>query len=211
MANEHYIQPIFQPLRVVYKVFGIPAMTLLGIVGVCAVGFVIAFMLGNVTTPVERELTSAETAAYVREYQADQEILQQVEAEREALGVQGYAALSLTEDEQAALDRCAKIGIFTDSTEAELAALAPTTLVEEQEVFPRFWRYLILIGGPAIIGAALFMEINRTSAYREIKRRIAFNRSQKNYRNLPMSFVERETGKGYWDAIISDGSEGQEQ
>lgn len=211
MAYERVYQPIFQPLRKTYKVFGIPAMTLLAIVGVCIVGFAAAYMLGNVKVAGYRPLTNAEAAAYVSELREDQEVLQKVEAQREALGIQGYAALSLTEEQQEALERCAKEGIFADSTEADLAELVPPRVEEERELVPAVWRYLLLIGLPALVGCALFMEINRTSLYREARRAIAFSRSQKRYRNLPMTYVERETGRSYWEAVLEGGDEGQEQ
>lgn len=204
MAYEQDLQPIFGELHTDFKIFGIPAMTLLGIVGACFAGFLLAYALGAVTTTVERPLTSSEVSEFVASAKADQKVLQQVEAQREALGVEGYAALSLTAEQQEALDRCAKDGIFVDSTEAELAQLAPATVPEVKEAIPGLPRYVVLIGLPAIIGCALFMQINRTSLYREMTRMLAYRRSQKKYRNLPITHMERETGKGYWEAVLED-------
>lgn len=201
-TTEHVYKPIFKPLRDKFKPFSVPLGKFFGILGVCAAGIALAVLLGNWTHPVEERFTAAELANVKAEYENVYTTLSNIDEALEAQGITDYDDEDLDETQLGVIERAKELGITSRMTEEQALAKMPTTHYVEEVVLPDWFRFLAFGGLPAIIGFALFMEVNRTSAYKELKRAFEFQRSQRNYPSLPIDYVERETGADYFEAVL---------
>lgn len=201
MKEEHVYRPIFKPLRSKFKPLGVPVSKFLAVIAVSLIGLGLAFLTGNITHNVEVKYTDAEYLTLTNDYENTYTALVNLEAQRDAQGVSDYALMKLTGAQQDTLSAAEEFGITTSMTKDQVDSMVPTTHFVSQPVIPDPVRFIGLVGLPFFIGIALFAEINSTSAYREIKRAIKWYQSPKVYKNHPIDYVERKTGKSYWEAL----------
>lgn len=204
MADQVIMQPIFRPLKDKWKPFGMPIPKLLATTGVAFLGFLLSLALGNWTHAVEVKYTQSEYNALVTEYTAVQANVANLEAQRKLKGLSSIEDLELNMTQLDRWKRAKEIGITPATTEEQAIEMVPASHTVQEPVLPQFPRNLVLVGGPFVVGIGLFIEIQRTSLYSELKRRIRYEASQKKYRNAPIEYVERETRGSYWAAVEED-------
>lgn len=200
---EHELQPIFRPLRAKFQPFGIPAGKFLGIIGVAFIGVVLAVATGNITHVVERPYDNDDLFNLELEYRNLQKSLNNIEAERVAGNYESYSDMKLDADQKDTIKECQKRGIQGDMSRKQLDALIPETHMVTEPVMPGPFRAILFVALPVIALVSLHMEINRTSLWKELKRAIAYAKSQKEYRSRPISFVERECEMPYLSAVAA--------
>ena len=196
------LQPVFRPIRLRFMPFNIPLDKMFGIIAAALAGLFLAVAGGGVTHQVEHRYTTQERAAVQADYRSTWAALCSVERQRGAEGAAGYEEMDLTASQRQTVETAARLGVDPYMTEDEVSALAPSSYSAEEPWLDAVPRFLILVGAPVLVGAVLFMEVNRTSLWDEIKRARAFERSQKRYPSQPAEYVERETCRRYLEAIV---------
>lgn len=200
-SEEHVTRPIFKPLRDKFRVFGVPVMKFFLILGVGIACVGIAAGTGAWQHTVTQSYTSAELQTLKSEYSSTLTALASIEAQRQRAGASSYSELSLSNDQKETIAKAKELGITATMTSSEAEALVPTSHSASVPVIPDAVRYFVIVGFPVIAMFALFMEMNRTSLYKELKRTWRGINSQKVYKSRPIEYVERVTGESYWAAL----------
>ena len=200
-GEDRVTRPIFKPLRDKFRVFGIPVMKffLILAVGIACVG--IAAGTGAWQHTVTQSYTSAEMQTLKNDYSSTLTALTSIESQRQRLGASSYEAMELSGTQKETLAKANELGITASMTSEEAEALVPTSHSASVPVIPDAVRYFVIVGFPVIAMFALFMEMNRTSLYKELKRTWRGINSQKVYKSRPIEYVERVTGESYWAAL----------
>lgn len=205
------MQPIFEPLRGKYKPFGIPMSKVFGILGVLALGIVLSFLLDLWQHEVDIAYTPIERNTIYQEYQSLATTMASLEAQRDADGAFTFESMNLTPLQLSSISTARELGITGDSTSEYLQSIVPVSHRGYQPVIHWIVRIVFLIVLPFVAGVVLFIEPEgmRTSAWREFKRMHKFAKSQKVYKSLPMTYVERSTGVPYFEALSRIKHEGR--
>ena len=201
--NSNKQQPIFEPLRGKFKPFGIPMSKVFGILLVLVIGVSCSFLLDLWQHETEIPYSSIEQQSILQDYQSLATTMASLESQRDADGLLTIEAMKLTSSQLAAISKAQELGITGDSTIEYLQSIVPQTYIGNRPVVPWLIRIVFLIVIPFIAGVSLFIEPEgmRTSAWRELKRMRRFKKSQKTYKCLPMSYIERTTGIPYYEAL----------
>lgn len=209
MEAERSMQPIFRPLKGKFKPFGIPWYILLGIVATVICGLVATVATGSITHAVEAEYSASETVNMKATYLEVESELMRIEAVAREKGVR-ISDLELSAEQRATLEKASEMGLRVGMTEDEVAAAMPKTHQVQEPLFPTWLRAALFMALPAIVGVSLFIEVNRTSLWRELLRWRAYRKAQREFRSLPITYVERACGMPYREACgkaREDGSE----
>lgn len=200
-VEERVTRPIFKPLRDKFRVFGVPVMKFFIIlaVGVCCLG--ISAATGMWQHDVERAYSASELQTLRNDYSSTLTALASIESQRTRQGASSYDEMSLNSMQKETVSKAKELGIAASMTSEQAEALVPASHIVSEPVIPDPVRYILITAVPVIVLFVLFMETNRTSLYKEIKRAWKWANSQKTYRNRPIEFVERKTGESYWDAL----------
>lgn len=200
-GEEHVTRPIFKPLRDKFRVFGVPVVKFFIILGIGIACLGISAATGMWQHEVERAYSASEMQAQRSEYSSTLSALATIESQRTRQGASSYDEMSLNSMQKETVSKAKELGITASMTSEQAEALAPTTHIVSEPVVPDPVRFIVITALPVIVLFVLFMETNRTSLYKEIKRAWKWANSQKTYRNRPIEFVERKTGESYWDAL----------
>lgn len=202
-GDEHVTRPIFKPLRDKFRVFGVPVMKFFLILGIAIACVGIAAGTGAWQHTVTQSYSTAELQTLKSEYSSTLTALASIEAQKQRAGASSYSEMSLSNDQKETIAKAKELGITATMTSSEAEALVPTSHSASVPVIPDAVRYFVIVGFPVVGMFALFMEMNRTSLYKELKRTWRGINSQKVYRNRPIEYVERVTGESYWAALPS--------
>lgn len=200
--DDRALSPIFKPIRDRFKPFGLSVPVILGIIGACLLGLMVTVALGNIKHDVEREYTQAELVNIKAEYTNIATDVTDISLRAEKEGVK-VSDLKLSGDEQKTMALAAERKIKSGMSSDEIDSILPRKHIVQEDLIPAWLRAFAFIAGPAIVGVALFIEVNRTTLMRELMRGRKYARSQKQYRNRPMTYVERECGCTYWEACAA--------
>lgn len=200
------LQPVFRPIRLRFMPFGIPLGKMFGIIAAALAGLFLAVAAGSLTHEVEHRYSAQEQAEIQADYRSTWTALCSIERQRGAEGAGAYGDMDLTALQRQTLEAAAARGIDAYMTEDEVEALAPATYSAREPWIDAAPRFLLLVGSPVLVGAVLFMEVNRTSLWAEVRRSRTFARSQKSYPSRPVEYVERETGTGYLEQLAAPGA-----
>ena len=199
--TERKLYPIFKPLRDKFKPFGIPWQKLLLTIFAMLIGFSLALVSGGITHEVKAAYSKSEYATLVSEYESVHTALTSLEYQKQREGKKTFDEMELTSTQKETVEKARSYGITADMSKEEVDAIVPTYHKIDEPIAPDWLRIAVLAGIPLFTGCALFIEVNRTSASRELSRMIRFKRSQKVYKNRPISYVERN-GYNYFDELL---------
>lgn len=195
--------PIFKPLKSKFKPLGVPIARFAAIVGTCLAGLLAAYLMGGIQFTHEVAYTQPERQALFEELLDCRRDLQKAELACEDQGAETLGEASLSDATREGAETALRLGISSGSTDAEVAELTPARHTVTFGIGSMWQRVALLVGLPAVVGFGLFIEIRGTSLYSELTRMLAWRRSQKTYRNLPMTYAERACGKPYMQ-VVSD-------
>ena len=199
--TDRVYRPIFKPLRDKFKPFGVPAGKFLLVMGITAGGLALALATGGIQHRVSVPYTAAEHQTVLSEYESAATALDGVEAQRIAQGAPDYSSMELSSAQAEAVEKAAELGLTAGMSDEQVALAVPEEHVVSEPVFPDALRFAVLVALPALVGFSLFLEVNRTSAYKELKRAARWAGSQKTFKSRPIDYVERRTGGSYWEAL----------
>lgn len=200
-GTEAVTRPIFKPLRDKFRVFGIPVGRFFVILAIAIALVGIAAGTGSFQHTVQASYSASELTTLKNDYTSVLTALQALEQQRAKKAVATYEELDLTSTQKETVAKAKELGITASMTTEDAEALVPRTHSVNEPVVPDPIRYIFIVGLPVVVMFVLFMETNRTSMWQELRRCWRWLGSQKTYRNRPIDFVERETGKTYWDAL----------
>ncbi len=198
---EQVTRPIFTPLRSRFSVFGIPAGKFVAMILIAVAGAVLATLLTQATHSVEVAYDEDGLKSLYAEYTETLTALDELEVKRVAADASSYDELSLSNSDEEVIEKAEEAGIEPGMSSDDIIELLPAYQVVEEPIFPRIPTYVVLVALPVVVMFLLFVEINRTNVLRELRRMTKWSQSQKAYKSLPIDYVERETGVGYWDAL----------
>ena len=199
--NDVISQPIFKPLKDRFKPLGVALPRMFLIIGVTIFGAILAVCLGAFKHEVKVPYTDAERTVILTDYINNQSTITSLDMQRQQRGLESVSELDLTQDQIKAIEYAKEHGIRIGMSEEELASLVPVDHYAEQEYVHIAVRLLLLCGVPLAVGFGLFVELDGVCFYGIQKRRLAWKRTQKIYRDDPIEFVERHTNKSYLDAV----------
>lgn len=200
--TDRKLYPIFKPLRDKFKPFGIPWQKLMLTIFATIVSFGLAMATGGIKHEVKTEYTKSEHATLTSEYESVYTSICSLDYQKQRQGNTSYEDMELTTPQKETVEKARAYGITADMTKEEVDELVPNYHKVKQPIAPDWLRIGIGAGLPLLIGCSLFIEVNRTSASRELKRIIAFNQSQKFYKNCPLTYVENQ-GLDYFDELLA--------
>ena len=194
--------PIFKPLKSKFKPLGVPISRFMAIVGTCLVGLLVAYLLGGIQFTHEVSYTQPERQALFEQLLDCRRDLQKAELACENQGVSAIGEASLSDATREGAETALAYGLSSNSSDEEVATLTPARHEETFGIGKLWQRVALLVGLPAVIGFGLFIEIRGTSLYSELMRMLIWRRSQKMYRNLPMTYAERTCDKPYSQVVV---------
>ncbi len=196
-------RPIFKPIRGKYKPLGIPVSKWFIMIAVALVMLFVAWSTGSITHNVSVPYTKAEIATLSSEYINTNTTLASLDKQRQMQGLDSISEMDLTQAQRETIANAREYGITVGMSEDEVYNLVPKEHSVEEPVIPDLIRYFVLLILPISIFLLLFIEVNRTSAYKELKRLVAYHQSQKHYKSKPITYVEQECQTDYLGAVLT--------
>lgn len=189
--GERKLYPIFKPLRDKFKPFGIPWHKLLITIFVTIVGFGLAMATGGIKHDVNTAYTKAEYSTLTSEYESVLTSITSLETQKQRQGKKTFDEMELTSAQKETVEKARAYGITAGMSKEEVDKLVPTYHKVQEPFAPDWLRFAVGAGLPLLIGCSLFIEVNRTSASRELSRILQYSKRQKFYKNHPISYVHR--------------------
>lgn len=200
---------IFKPLRDKFKPLGMSVRCFFSIAGVAVAGFLLALGLSNVHYTTNEMYTKAERQAVYEQLVGAQEGLERAEIAMANQGAESLDDTQISSDLRYDVEVCRQYGITSDTALEDIAQITPAYRQVEKQLLSLWTGVGVFVLLPVVAGFCLFVETGRRTLYGILTRWAAFRRSQKLYRNLPVTYAERECGMPY-QAVVARAREQRE-